>query len=413
MAKSRKSADKNLIRRLNIALVLNYLRTSQRRTRASLAASTGLTRATVSSLVDNLIALNLVRETGLQPSQGGRPGTRLELNPSGGCAIGIEIGVGFVTVVLADFVANVRWRQRVEVGSRDFKEVITVAEQLVDHAEHQSKALSLNLLGIGVGLPGLVKIDEGLLRFAPNLSWYDIPFQALWQERFGVPVYAINDASAAALGEHYFGIAANYDDFIYLRLNAIGLGAGIMLGGALFQGVNGYAGEVGHMVLDPAGPQCACGRHGCWETFAGLEAVTRYILEQARTGRPSNALNLLKENANALTPSVIAQAIEEKDPMVEEALAHYCQMFVIGVVNLINTLNPQLIVVGGALNNLIAPYLTRLEETINQQALRALADKVEIKLSSLDDDACLMGTVAAVLDVVFSNPAQSVEHSRP
>ncbi|HVO43519.1 MAG TPA: ROK family transcriptional regulator, partial [Aggregatilineales bacterium] len=239
MLNLRKSADKNLVRRLNIALILNSLRTSHCRTRARLAASTGLTRATVSSLVDELIALGLVRETGLQPSQGGRPGTCLELNPAGGCAIGLEIGVGFVSAVLTDFAATVLWRDRIEISTRDSDTVVAMAEHLVDRAEQRSKTLALKLLGIGLGLPGLVKIDEGLLILAPNLGWRDLPFHTLWGARFGVPVYPVNEGSAAALGEHYFGVAASYHDFIYLSASTVGIGGGIMLGGKLFQGVDG------------------------------------------------------------------------------------------------------------------------------------------------------------------------------
>src|SRR5690242_13059603 len=113
MSEIKKSADKTLLRRLNIALVLNDLRSSQPSTRAKLAASTGLTRATVSSLIEQLLTLQLVRETGLEPSEGGRPGTGLELNPDAGCAIGVEFGVGFVSAALTDFAAKILWRERI------------------------------------------------------------------------------------------------------------------------------------------------------------------------------------------------------------------------------------------------------------------------------------------------------------
>ncbi len=373
-----------------------------------LAASTGLTRATVSSLVDELIALNLVHETGLQLSQGGRPGTNLELNPAGGAAIGIEIGVGFVSVVLTDFVANIRWRDLVEVDTTDAEEVITIAEQLIDHAEQHSKALSLKLLGIGLGLPGLVKIDEGLLRLAPNLGWRDIPFQTLWKKRFGIPVHVINEGSAAALGEHYFGVAASYQDFVYLSASSVGIGAGIMIGGKLFQGVDGYAGEIGHIVLDPSGPLCACGRRGCWEKVAGAQAIIRYVVEQANCGRPSSAIDQVEGNLQKLTADSIGQAAAQGDPVANEAIVQATRLFGVGVMNLINTFNPQLIVVGGALSRTLAPFVPVLENVIHEQAFRALTDNVRIKVSKLGDDACVMGAVAAVLDIVFTDPTQTI-----
>lgn len=406
MINPRKSADRNLVRRLNIALILSYLRTSHCRTRARLAASTGLTRATVSSLVDELIALNLVHETGLQPSQGGRPGTCLELNPAGGCAIGIEIGVGFVSVVLTDFVANIQWRDRVEFDTRDSAEVIAIAERLADNAEQRSKTMALKLLGIGLGLPGLVKIDEGFLKIAPNLGWRDIPFQALWQKQFGVPVHVANEGSAAALGEYYFGVAANYHDFVYLSTSTVGLGAGIVIGGKLFQGIDGYAGEVGHMVLDPSGPLCACGRHGCWEKVAGAQAIIKYVVDQIQGGRSSKALELAEGNLQKLTIDLISEAASAGDPVAYESIAQCSHLFGVGVMNLINTFNPQLIVIGGALGRIIGPFLPIIETVINQQAFRALTDNVEIKISRLGEDACVMGAIASVLDVVLTDPAQ-------
>lgn len=359
--------------------------------------------------MDELISLNLVRETGLQVSEGGRPGTGLELNPAGGSAIGIEIGVGFVAVALTDFVANVQWQERVEFNTRDVQEVIAIAEQLADQAEQRSKALALKLLGIGVGLPGLVKIDEGLLKYAPNLGWHDIPFQALWKKRFGVPVYVVNEADAAALGEHYFGAAAGYHDFIYLSASPIGLGAGIMIGGKLFQGINGYAGEVGHMVLDPSGPLCSCGRHGCWEKVAGSQAIIKYVVDQAARGRSSMAIDRVQGNLQKLTTDIVAQAAREGDTVASEAMTQVSRMFGIGVMNLINTFNPQLIVIGGTLRRAIEPFLPVVQEVMNQQNFRALVENVDLKISWLGDEACLMGAVAAVLDVVFADPSQRFE----
>ncbi len=408
----RKSADKNLVRRLNIALILNCLRTSDCRTRAKLAGSTGLSRATVSSLVDELIALNLVRETGLHPSEGGRPGTCLELNPEGGSAIGIEIGVDFVSVVLTDFVANIRWRKRIEFDTYNTGDVISIAEKLVDNAEKRSKILGLRLIGIGCGLPGLVKIDEGRLVIAPNLGWHDIPFQALWEKRYGVPVYVMNEGTAAALGELYFGVAANFHDFIYLSASSVGIGAGIVIGGKLFQGIDGYAGEIGHMVLDPSGPQCACGRHGCWEKVAGTQAIIKYVVDQSLVGRTSTALEIVGGNVRKLTADIVAQADSEGDVVAHEAIVHTCHLFGVGVMNLINIFNPQLIVIGGALSRSIGPFLPMIKEVADQQLFRTLTDHMELKISALGDDACVMGAVAAVLDVVFTDPAQQSEANR-
>ncbi len=388
-----------------MALVLSCLRTTSCRTRATLATTTGLSRATVSSLIDELISLNLVRETGIQISQGGRPGTCLELNPKGGAAIGLEVGVDFISVVLTDFVANILWKNRVEFDTREQPTVIALAEQQIERAIQYSRELRLKLLGIGVGLPGLVKVNEGTLTFAPNLGWQNVPFQTPWERRFGIPVYVINEGSAAALGEHYFGVAAGYHDFIYLSASTVGIGAGIVIGGKLFQGIQGYAGEIGHMVLEPSGPLCACGRHGCWEKVAGAQTILKYVEAQAATGHISKAL----KPGQKLTTDIVAQAAQEGDSIAHEAIEQIIPLFGVGVINLLNTFNPQLFVIGGALSRALTPFLREIEAEVNQQAFRALADTVAIKISRLGDDACLMGAVAAVLDVVLANPTQRIE----
>lgn len=328
----------------------------------------------------------------------------LELNPEGGCAIGIEIGVGFVSVVLTDFVSNILWRDRAEFETKDFPTITHIAETLLDQAQAHSRALGIPLFGIGVGLPGLVKIGEGVLRIAPNLAWEEIPFQAMWQKRYNLPVYVVNEGTAAALGEHYYGVAAEYHDFVYISASFVGIGAGIVLGGRLFQGIDGYAGEIGHMVLDPTGPLCPCGRRGCWEKVAGAQALIKDVLDQLAQGRQSTILDYVGGNPQRLTPDIIAQAAAEGDSVARESTERMCRLFAEGVMNLINTFNPQLIVIGGALSRTIRPFVHIIEESLARQKFRALTDDVAIRVSELGDDACVMGAVAAVLDVVFENP---------
>ena len=263
---TKQSADHNLMRQFNRSLILSRLRTSAPLSRAELAADVGLTRSTVSSLVDELISMNLVHETGIGPSHGGRPGTLLELNPTAGCAIGVEITADSILVLLTDFVAAPRWQHEISLADHQSEFVIQRAEALIDEAlKMNAENGNIKPLGIGVGIAGMVNAADGVLRGATNLGWRDIPFKALWEARFHLPVYVGNEASIAAFGEHYFGAAAGYRDFIYLQASLSALGAGIFIDGKLFQGMNGYAGEVGHMRIDPAGPPCGCGRRGCWE----------------------------------------------------------------------------------------------------------------------------------------------------
>ena len=227
--------------------------------RAEVSARTGLNRSTISSIVGELIERGFVQETTLQDPKIGRPGMLLQFNPNAGCAVGLEIGVGFISIILTNFVANVLWQQRISMPEEAAQsEVIQRAEDLLGQAISFGKGLGLPLLGIGVGVPGLVDQSLGMLVFAPNLNMSNIPLRTMWTQRFDTPVFIENEANSAALGEFFFGVAHGKDDFIYMS-TGVGLGGGIMIGGQLFKGSNGYAGEIGHTTIYAGGEICGCG----------------------------------------------------------------------------------------------------------------------------------------------------------
>jgi predicted NBD/HSP70 family sugar kinase len=356
---SKPSADHNLMRNINRSLILSRLRTSAPMSRAGLAALVGLTRSTVSSLVDELIAANLVHETGTGPSHGGRPGTLLELNPAGGCALGVEITGDSILVLLTDFVAQPRWQREMTLSDHDPDVTIKKAERLIHEAlEYNTGIDCTKPLGIGLGIAGLVNAADGVLRSASNLGWRDIPFRAMWERRFGLPVHVGNEASIAALGEHYFGAAAGYRDFIYLQASTSALGAGIFINGKLYQGMGGYAGEVGHIVIDPAGAPCTCGKRGCWEAVL-------------RASRAPNRIAVLA----------------------------------IGLAGLVNILNPQLIVLGGPLGGIIGAELPELRDRVAEQVTVPADSLAKIETSHNPSNACAMGAVALVLDEILRAPS--------
>ena len=230
------TGDQDKVRKINKSIVLNTLRLHAPISRARVANHTGLNRSTVSNIVNVLIEEGLVFEEKQENSGIGRPGISLGLRPDGGAVIGVEIGVGFISVLLTNFVAETLWQIRVQTtGLQSQTEIINLAEKYIDQALTIAKDHGLSPLGVGVGLPGLVNIRQGNLIMAPNLHWNNVPLRLIWNQRFHLPVYVDNEANLAALGEYYFGIARNIDNFIYLSSD-IGLGGGIMIGGKLFRG---------------------------------------------------------------------------------------------------------------------------------------------------------------------------------
>lgn len=388
------------MRDINRALILNHLRLAAPQSRAELAERTGLTRSTVSSLVDELIAANLVHETGIAPSRGGRRGTLLALNPAGGCAIGVAITSDQIVVLLTDFIAQPRWQRQMALIGSDPHQVIAQIEALIDEAlTYNAAHEAMPLLGIGLATPGLVHARDGTLRTATNLGWRDIPFQTRWEARFGVPVRVGNEASIAALGEHYFGAGTGFSDFVYLELSARAIGAGLFVEGRLYQGVDGYAGEVGHMVIDPAGPVCSCGRRGCWEAVL-RQACDLAPLQAALTAGTSSSLG----GAERLTRAAVLAAAQTGDPLARDYVERLLNVLVSGLANLANVFNPQRIIVGGSLGLLLSPFLPALQSVLMTQITLPAESAPELVLAQIASNPSALGAVALVLDAIMSEP---------
>jgi glucokinase-like ROK family protein len=398
------TADQVLVRKLNTSLILDCLRTRGPLSRARLSAVTGLNRSTVSSLVNDLLEEHLVREIGLEPAGRGRPGMLLELSPDGGCAVGVEIGVDFISVVLTDFVAQILWRQRISSDPEDGQGVIVErAEAIVRAALEIGKDRGLRPLGIGVGVPGLVDVQQGSLVFAPNLHWRDVPLRQMWTQRFNLSVFVENEANAAALGEYYFGVARDVQSLIYLSAG-VGLGGGIIIKGKLFRGSGGYAGEVGHMTMDPNGEPCGCGKRGCWETVVGPRAIVRQVREALETNAESQIRTLVQDDLESIDVDVVVRAAQAGDHVARKALEEVGVQLGIGIANLVNAFNPEMVVLGGALSLASTFLLPVIEETARKHALAQPYDIVKVAASAHGADACVVGAVALVLDEILREP---------
>jgi glucokinase-like ROK family protein len=398
------TADQVLVRKLNTSLILDCLRTRGPLSRARLSAVTGLNRSTVSSLVNDLLEEHLVREIGLEPAGRGRPGMLLELSPDGGCAVGVEIGVDFISVVLTDFIAQILWRQRISSDPEDGQGVIVErAEAIVRAALEIGKDRGLRPLGIGVGVPGLVDVQQGSLVFAPNLHWRDVPLRQMWTQRFNLSVFVENEANAAALGEYYFGVARDVQSLIYLSAG-VGLGGGIIIKGKLFRGSGGYAGEVGHMTMDPNGEPCGCGKRGCWETVVGPRAIVRQVREALETNAESQIRTLVQDDLESIDVDVVVRAAQAGDHVARKALEEVGVQLGIGIANLVNAFNPEMVVLGGALSLASTFLLPVIEETARKHALAQPYDIVKVAASAHGADACVVGAVALVLDEILREP---------
>ncbi len=398
------TADQNLVREFNTAVVLNTIRLNAPLSRAEVAKITGLNRSTVSQIINALLDRKLVQETTLQCDRIGRPGLLLELNPSGGFAIGIEIGVNFLSLVATDFLANVFWRQRIKSDSvEDVDTILERAYEMTEIGLEKGTAAGLQPLGIGLGVPGLVDLRHGELMFAPNLGWSHIPMAKLWSQRFDLPIFVDNEAKAAAVGEYYFGKSRGVKNFIFLNAG-VGLGAGIMIDGKLFRGSHGFASEVGHMIMDKNGDLCGCGNRGCWETQVSPKAVIRRFRETLKQGVPSTVLLAADNDMDNIVFETIANAALQGDNAALIAMQEVGEQLGLGIANLVNIFNPEMVILGGELNYASEILLPVVRQVISKFALKLETQDLIIAASAHGRDACVMGAVALVLDDILHEP---------
>jgi glucokinase-like ROK family protein len=395
------TGDQEKVRKVNRSLVLNTLRLHAHASRAEVANITGLTRGTVSNIVTVLIEDGLVFEDKLQDSKIGRPSVSLGLRPDGGAVIGVEIGVDFISVLLTNFVADTLWEIRALTNpSQSQTDIINQTEQYIDKALSIAKEHGLRPLGIGAGLPGLVNVRQGNLVVAPNLHWENVPLRLIWNQRFHLPIYIDNEANLAALGEYYFGVARNVDNFIYLTSD-IGLGGGIMIDGRLFRGGHGYGGEIGHIQRNPQGEQCGCGRIGCWETQVGPRAVLRRVKKEFETHHDQSLLDACSGNLENLTFDLVVKFALDGDLICRQAIEEVALNLGAGIADLVNVFNPDMIVLGGAFIQGKEIMHSIIEKAIFSNALQPTTDNLRIEFSERNTEACALGAVAVVLDDIL------------
>jgi len=401
-------ADQSLVREMNLSLTLRIIHEQAPLSRAQVAQIAGLNKSTVSSLVDDLIARNLAHEIGINSNGAGRPATMLEVSPQAGNIIGVELGVDFVSVAVTNFVGGILWRKREETDPAAGQEkILNQTLRIVKEALAQNKKRGTRFLGLGLATPGTVDVDKGLLVFAPNLHWHQVPFREIFSKSTNLKTFIENDANAATMAEHLFGKARRIKDFIFV-FAGIGIGSGLFLDGKLYRGKNGYAGEIGHSPILAGSAQtvCHCGNRGCWETYANQYSIIQRIQARLEVKRDSIIPQLMEKYQSALTIPLIKQAADAGDAEALESFAEAGRAMGQGFAGLINIFNPETIILGGPLAIAGDYLLPSAREMTARHALPEIGQQAEIALSAFGSDASLIGAIAIVVDDVLSNPSQ-------
>jgi predicted NBD/HSP70 family sugar kinase len=385
------------VRRANLGAIVRELHAHGALSRSDLVARTGLTRSAIRSLVGELVHAGLAAEgPATRLGTPGRPSPVVGLVAGSAVVVALDIAVDSLAAAIVGLGGRTLARVRVQ-RSREHSSVDEIAADLTGLARTVlgRRPAGEPVVGIGVAVVGVVRRSDGVVSMAPNLGWRDIPLGERLARALdlSVPISVANEADLGTLAELRRGAAVGADDFVYIS-GEVGVGGGVIVGGRPLTGVAGYAGEVGHMPVNPEGAPCRCGSAGCWETEVGEDALL--VRAGLMPGGGRAAVDAVLREAAA--GSVAAQA----------ALDHVGTWLGLGLASLVNLLNPQLIVLGGRFGRMY-PFITRaLHAELDRRTLPAARSLVTVIPTSLGVDAPLLGAAELALEPLLADPAQWV-----
>ncbi len=395
------TADQVAVRRHNLAVVMQHLRLHGARSRARVAAETGLNKATVSSLVAELVERGLVTEGEQERGSVGRPGLVMELDATTYVAVGAEMNIDYISVLAMNLrgesVAEVR--TPLDTANMSPEEVLQRTAAAISSLMDPLLASGSRPVGLTLAVPGIVETATGVVFEAPNLGWRETSVVDPVRDLLGDPDFPIlldNEANLAALAElEVRGAGAAQEQL--LLTGAVGVGGGIVTGGRLLRGARGFAGEIGHLQVDRLGQVCRCGRRGCWETVIGLNALLGLAVGPGDPVRdPSvDVVRRLEE---------LRARAEADDERTLAAIHEVGDWLALGCGSLINIFNPEVIVLGGYFAVLGPWFAARLADDLQQQVFAPEAGGCRVELSTLGFSAAVRGGALRATQAVLENP---------
>lgn len=309
--------------------------------------------------------------------------------------LGIDLGGTKILSAVLDAEGGMLARDHsVTPAAKGPEAVIQAIVESVRRALDQSGLTTSEIAAIGIGAPGLSNPETGILYTSPNLpGWRDIPLKGVVEKEFGRRSFLINDANAAALGEFHFGAGQGTRQFIYITVST-GIGGGIVLDGKVFTGSTGVAGEVGHMTIDVEGPPCNCGNRGCWEALASGTALAREARARISQGSPTLILEQAGGDANKVTAHSVHAAAEQGDALARELVARTGYYLGVGLANLVNIFNPEMIAIGGGVVHMGDMLLEPAYKTAEQRAFQQAYKMVRFRVARLGRNSGVLGAAA-------------------
>ncbi len=385
--------------RPNVADVLQLVWRERQISRAEIARRKGLSRSTVSLIVEELLARGLVREGGAGESRGGRRPIVLQFEDDAAVILGVDLGATHVAVALTNLRGAVlAWEHRMHAVREDPAGALALVNELAERCLAAWGGRRALLLGAGVSVPS--PVDPARPDFLNEVvlpRWKGVSVTQELRRRFRIPVEVDNDANLGALAEHWWGAGRGVDHVAYVKL-ATGIGAGFFIDGKIYRGANGTAGEIGHITVDPGGEPCGCGLRGCLVTRVGSPALVRRARELLGTRR-DGALGGRKLDVTAVEDAALAG-----DPVARQVIREAAEHLGVAVAGLMNLLNPTVVILGGGLVRVGELLLGPLRETVHARTLVTSVQGARIVASPLGARSIAIGAATLLLQRALSDP---------
>ncbi len=365
--------------------------------RAELARQMLLTRSAISTIIDDLEDMGLVDEIETGPTTGGRRPILLAINPKYGYVVGIDMGATHLGLVVTDFSAHVLEEIEYPFVVADGPQIcLPKINQYLNDLLSKLNLKAHQISAIGMDVPGPVVTEAGVVSAPPIMpGWDGYPIRTYLEEFWQVPVSIGNDAELGALGEWAYGAGRGETNLAYIKVGT-GVGAGLLLGGQIYRGTTGCAGEIGHITIEENGPLCTCGNYGCLEAMAGGHAIARKAREAIKSGKRTQLASIQPEKILAVN---VAAAAQRGDLVAQQIITEAGTHLGIAIASLVNLINPGMVVIGGGVSQLGDLLLDPIRKTVLQRSLQSAAKVVRITSAVLGRRASSMGAVVQAINL--------------
>lgn len=377
----------------NRQIIVSHMRGHGLISRTQLAQETGLSKATITRILGDLINEGLVEEVRTIESTVGRPHVLLRLVYRTRCAVGVELTATQARITLTDMNARpIKQRIRPVHTSN----VITILDELAEEIKSLFKDITAELVGVGVAVPGVANVQTGVVTLELLDGQHEVPLVSMLSERVNLPVIAVNRAHAAAWGERWYEAGDPITDLLYIRLSTI-VEAGVILNDRLHTGKSLAAGAVGHMTVDPQGDQCFCGNYGCLNTIASEPALLARARAQLKENSTSMLMAMVEGKPSFLTMNHLMRAVQAGDGLALQIFADTGKAIGVVVAGLLNLLNFERVIIGGQLSAAGPALLGPLQEEVIQRALPSSLIFSRVEITRLAADGASIGAASIVL----------------